>query len=93
MNATEEQAPAAPAVTTAPAWLTTGWQPVVGWLCAVTCAANWLGIPALRVGLLLAGQPVPAELQPADLTEMLSVMLGLLGLGGLKTVERLSGKA
>jgi hypothetical protein len=33
------------------------------------------------------------ELKPADMGEMLPVLLGMLGLGGLRTAERLKGVA
>jgi hypothetical protein len=32
-------------------------------------------------------------LSPADLSEMLPILMGMLGLGGLRTLERIKGKA
>lgn len=36
---------------------------------------------------------VSFALNPADLSEMMPVLIGLLGLGGLRTVEKLQGVA
>jgi hypothetical protein len=48
-------------------------------------------LPAARLAGEVLGHPV--ALAPADLTEMLPVLMGMLGLGGLRTVERINGKA
>lgn len=68
-----------------------GWRPAIGWVCGAACAWNWIGLPIVKAGLLIAGYTVP--LAPADLTDMLPVLMGMLGLSGLRTVERLNGKA
>jgi hypothetical protein len=64
-----------------------GWRPFIGWVCGSACAWNWLGLPIAKMALLLAGGPV-IELSPASLTEMLPVLMGLLGLGTLRTYEK-----
>ena len=56
-----------------------GWRPFIGWVCGAACAWNWIGLPIAKAGLLLAGQKL--ELSPADLGEMLPVLMGMLGLG------------
>lgn len=68
-----------------------GWRPAVGWACALGCAWNWLGLPMAKFALALYGNPL--QLAPADLTEMLPILMGMLGLGGLRTYERIKGKA
>ena len=69
-----------------------GWRPFIGWVCGSACAWNWIGLPMAKAGLLLAGGPVLA-LAPADLTEMLPVLMGMLGLGALRTAEKFKGVA
>ncbi len=68
-----------------------GWRPAVGWVCVGACGWNWIGLPILKAVILIAG--ISIDLKPADLTEMLPVLMGMLGLSGLRTVERLNGKA
>jgi hypothetical protein len=43
--------------------------------------------------VILAATNHPIALSPADLGEMLPVLLGMLGLGGLRTVEKINGVA
>lgn len=69
-----------------------GWRPAIGWVCGLACAWNWIGLPALKAGLLIAGME-PLALAPADLTEMLPVLMGMLGLSGLRTAEKFKGVA
>lgn len=68
-----------------------GWRPFVGWVCGMGCAWNWIGLPVAKFALDVAGHPV--TLSPADLSEMMPLLLGMLGLGGLRTIERLKDKA
>jgi hypothetical protein len=63
-----------------------GWRPFIGWVCGSACAWNWIGLPVAKAGLALAG--ITLDLAPADLTEMLPVLMGMLGLGALRTYEK-----
>jgi hypothetical protein len=68
-----------------------GWRPGVGWVCVAACAWNWIGLPVVKLAMEIASHPI--ALAPADLTEMLPILMGMLGLGGLRTIEKLNGKA
>lgn len=68
-----------------------GWRPAMGWLCVASCAWNWLGIPLVTTGALIVGRVL--DVKPADLSQMWPILLALLGLGGLRTVERMGGKS
>lgn len=68
-----------------------GWRPFIGWVCGSACAWNWIGLPMTKMGLALGG--IALELAPADLTEMLPVLMGMLGLGALRTFEKTKGVA
>ena len=68
-----------------------GWRPAVGWTCAMGCAWNWLGLPVMKAALAVGG--VALAVSPADLSEMLPLLFGLLGMGGLRTVEKINGVA
>lgn len=74
-----------------PSFFVAGWRPFVGWVCGSGCAWNWVGLPILKALLAIAGNTI--DVSPADLSEMLPLLLALLGLGGLRTFERVKGKA
>ena len=74
-----------------PSVFVSGWRPFIGWVCGMACAWNWIG---LKIALFIAtfyGHAL--SIQPADISEMMPVLLGMLGLGGLRTVEKLNDKA
>lgn len=68
-----------------------GWRPFIGWVCGGACAWNWIGLPIAKVVAVWLGHPI--TLSPADLSEMLPVLIGMLGLGGLRTAEKINGVA
>lgn len=74
-----------------PSLFVSGWRPAIGWVCGAACAWNWIGLPIAKLGMEIYGHPI--TLSPADLTEMLPVLMGMLGLGGLRTIEKLQGRA
>jgi hypothetical protein len=68
-----------------------GWRPFIGWVCGLACAWNWMGLPVAKVVLDYLGHPI--AMSPADLSEMMPVLMGMLGLGGLRTFEKVQGVA
>lgn len=74
-----------------PSVFVSGWRPFIGWVCGAACAWNWIGLPIAKVALSLAGYSI--DLAPANLSEMMPVLLGMLGLGGLRTIEKIKGVA
>lgn len=66
-----------------------GWRPFIGWTCGMACMWNWIGLPMTKAGLLLAG--ITLSINPADITEMMPILMGMLGLGGLRTYEKVKG--
>ena len=74
-----------------PSVFVSGWRPFIGWVCGAACAWNWIGLPMAKA--LAVYHQVPFALSSADLSEMMPVLIGLLGLGGLRTVEKIQGVA
>ena len=76
---------------TSPVTFISGWRPMVGWVCAAALAFQLVLGPLLTWLSQLVGHPVtPPMLQ----TELLTTLLvGMLGLGGMRTVEKLQGVA
>jgi hypothetical protein len=68
-----------------------GWRPFIGWVCGIACAWNWVGISVAKV--IAAFFQYQIVLTPADLSEMLPVLMGMLGLGVLRTAEKMKGVA
>lgn len=71
--------------------LVSGWRPFIGWVCGVACAWNWLGLGIAKLVAELFGHPI--ALSPADISEMMPILMGMLGLGTLRTFEKVKGVA
>lgn len=68
-----------------------GWRPFVGWICAAALGFKYIGGPLLVMAGSVAGVAVP--LPAIDAGELTPLLLGMLGLGGLRTIEKVKGKA
>ena len=66
-----------------------GWRPAVGWICAIGMAGNFILIPMANFILALVESEIVMPL--IALSEMMPVLLGMLGLGAMRTVERAKG--
>tara|TARA_R110000772_G_scaffold170532_1_gene282403 strand:+ start:100 stop:468 length:369 start_codon:yes stop_codon:yes gene_type:complete len=64
-----------------------GWRPMVGWSCGAAMALNFIVFPLASFVLAQTGHLV--KLPTLDMSEMMPVLMGLLGLGGLRTVEKI----
>jgi hypothetical protein len=70
-----------------------GWRPFIGWVCGAALAWNYLVHPLAVWALLAFGDgttPAPPQL---SLGELMPVVMGLLGLGTIRGIEKLAGKA
>lgn len=63
-----------------------GWRPAVGWVCALAMMLNFILIPFINLGMGVAGQDIRLDLIEMD--TMMPVLLGMLGLGGMRTYEK-----
>jgi hypothetical protein len=66
-----------------------GWRPAVGWVCALAMLLNFILIPFINLGLEFGGLDLQLDL--IDMETMLPVLFGMLGLGGMRTAEKLKG--
>ena len=66
-----------------------GWRPAVGWSCCLAMTAQFLFIPMANFALALSSSTIIIPL--IDLSTMMSVLLGMLGLGTMRTVEKTKG--
>lgn len=65
-------------------WFQSGWRPATGWVCVLGFGVNFLISP------MMSGFGI--DIPQADTSTMLPVLMGMLGLGGLRTFERVKGK-
>lgn len=65
-----------------------GWRPFIGWVCGVAFAYHFVMQPMLVFIIANAGkEPV---LPQFNMDELSTVLMGLLGLGGLRTLEKMN---
>lgn len=64
-----------------------GWRPFIGWVCGVALAYNFV----LRDMLVwyMGAETAPPALQ---MEHLMTVLIGMLGLGGMRTFEKFNNK-
>jgi len=67
-----------------------GWRPAVGWTCVAGLGYNFIGYPMMTWASHYYAIPAPP---PADMGTLLTMLGGMLGLGGLRTTEKIKGVA
>ena len=70
-------------------WWIGGWRPAVGWVCATGLAWNFVLQPfVMWVGAFQS----PAITVPAlDVSELMVLLLGMLGIGGMRSFDKRAG--
>lgn len=68
-----------------------GWRPAIGWVCALALAYQYLLKP-LAMGILPNFGIAIAPLPGLD-DNLWQLMMGMLGMGGLRTMEKMQGVA
>lgn len=63
-----------------------GWRPAIGWVCCLGMAGNFLIIPFVNMALELLETGVVVPMIQLDI--MMPVLMGMLGLGAMRTVEK-----
>ena len=64
-------------------WFQSSWRPATAWVCVLGFMVNFLISPLAA--------PFGVVVPQADTSTMLPVLMGMLGLGGLRTMERVKG--
>jgi hypothetical protein len=68
-----------------------GWRPSIGWVCAAGLAWAFVLAPIASWALVVLG--IKAELPAIHTDYLLELVLAMLGIGGLRTFEKLRGVA
>mgnify|MGYP003673927009 FL=1 len=67
-----------------------GWRPFIGWTSGVAFAYHFVLQPILVFVLTASGVDLP-ELPEFDMSTLLTVLGGMLGIGGLRSYEKTKG--
>jgi len=68
-----------------------GWRPFIGWICGFSLAYHFI-IQPLSIFILAIAFPDESINLPAfDISALTTILMGMLGLGGLRTYEKLKG--
>ena len=66
-----------------------GWRPAVGWCCVLGMFGNFILIPLTNFVLALLAMDITIPL--IDLETMMPVLMGMLGLGAMRSYEKTKG--
>ena len=67
-----------------------GWRPFLGWGLSLAMIWHFLLVPLITFICAFAGVDIP-ELPHFDMESLMTVLLGMLGLGGLRSFEKAKG--
>jgi len=70
-----------------------GWRPFIGWTCGVALAYHFILHPIVVFAMMtFPAIPItPEQLPEFDMGSLLTVLMGMLGLGGMRTFEKAKG--
>jgi hypothetical protein len=65
-----------------------GWRPFIGWVCGAAFAYHFIFQPLITYIMAACGHTF--TLPTFDMQELSTVLMGMLGLGGLRTIEKIN---
>jgi hypothetical protein len=68
-----------------------GWRPFIGWICGGGLAIQFIVGPLVEWASALGGHPT--RMPTLETGTLTTLLIGMLGLGGMRTVEKLQGAA
>jgi len=69
-----------------------GWRPAIGWICGIALGWNFIILPIASWAAFLSGADLEG-MPELDTGQLTTILLGMLGLGGLRTYEKRLGVA
>ena len=67
-------------------WCIAGWRPACGWICTLAMGYHFIIQPLLIFFLAIFG--LKMDIPSFDMDTLMTVLLGMLGLGGLRSFEK-----
>lgn len=74
-----------------PSLFVSGWRPAVGWICTIGLGMQFMVLPLVTWTALIFGKIL--VLPPLDLGFLVTMLGGILGLGGLRSYEKINDVA
>jgi hypothetical protein len=68
-----------------------GWRPHIGWVCGFAFGAHFIYFPFITWVAALNGHPI--DFPKIDTQELFTLMLGMLGLSGMRSYDKKQGSA
>lgn len=68
-----------------------GWRPAVGWICAAGLGTQFVVNPIITWAAAFVGRPI--AFPTLDLSVLMTMLAGLLGISGMRTYEKVNGVA
>ena len=67
-----------------------GWRPFIGWTCGIALFWHYVGLQITTFFIAWFGYDVPV-LPTFDMNSLMTILMGMLGMGGLRTFEKMKG--
>jgi hypothetical protein len=73
---------------TSPPTFFSGWRPMLGWISIGAFSLQFVFFPLVEAASILWGRPV--VMPKLDISSLIGLLTAVLGMGGLRTIEKLS---
>tara|TARA_Y100000114_G_C11478666_1_gene194325 strand:- start:45 stop:443 length:399 start_codon:yes stop_codon:yes gene_type:complete len=73
-------------------WFQSSWRPLAGYVSVIAMGWHFVGQPVATFIIAAAGFDLP-ELPTFDMSTLMTVLLGMLGMGGLRSWDKRNGTA
>jgi len=74
-----------------PSIFVAGWRPWIGWVGGMALAYQFLLYPLITWGWVALGNPLDSAPPMVDSSALYPVILGMLGIGGMRSFDKLKG--
>lgn len=74
-----------------PSLFVSGWRPYIGWVCGMALAYTFIGYSLLEWALRIADSRIQPPMLHTDY--LFELVMAMLGIGGLRTFEKIKGVA
>jgi hypothetical protein len=69
-----------------------GWRPFCGWVCSFGVGYNYILRPLLNYVLAIF-YPLVQQMDSLDMSQLMPLLMGMLGFGALRSYEKIKGKS
>ena len=66
-----------------------GWRPMCGWICAAALGFHFIVAPVVQWAGPIGGWHLP--IPEFDMSSLMTILLGMLGIGGMRSFEKFKG--